>query len=167
MIDLAGLETRILLMAAGAAVIVAVLGGYATETGAWYQALRKPSWQPPNWIFGPVWTTIFALAVLAFAMGWRDAPGPEARLAIVAVYTVNALFNIAWSFLFFTFRRPDWAMAELVLLWLSILAMILVLWPVSRGAALLLAPYLLWVTTAGFLNRAILLLNGPFGKSGS
>lgn len=164
--DLAGLETRILLMAAGAAVLVAGLGGYATETGAWYQALRKPSWQPPGWVFGPVWTTIFALAVLAFAMGWRDAPTSGIRLALIGVFAVNAVLNIAWSFLFFTFRRPDWALAELVLLWLSIVAMIAVLWPVSRGAALLLAPYLAWVTTAGFLNRAILLLNGPFGKAG-
>jgi benzodiazapine receptor len=163
--DFSGFDTGILLVAAGAAIIVAVLGGYATDVGDWYKALRKPSWQPPNWLFGPVWTTIFTLAVIAFAMGWRDAQGPEARRAMVIAYTVNAVLNVAWSFFFFKFRRPDLAMAELVLLWLSILAMIVVVWPISNTAAMLLLPYILWVSTAGLLNWTILRLNGPFGKT--
>ncbi|MCZ8181805.1 MAG: tryptophan-rich sensory protein [Beijerinckiaceae bacterium] len=162
MINFSGLDTWILLPAAGAAVIVAILGGVATDVGDWYKALRKPFWQPPNWLFGPVWTTIFALAVIAFAMGWRDAPGADARRMLIVVYAVNAVLNIVWSFLFFKFRRPDWALGELVFLWLSILAMILVLWPFSPGAAVLLLPYILWVSTAGFLNWEILRLNGSF-----
>ena len=85
------------------------------------------------------------------------------RVVLLAAYAVNAVLNIAWSALFFRAERPDWAFFELVLLWLSVLALIVVTLPVSGLAAALLAPYLAWVTVAGFLNRAIVRLNGPFG----
>jgi tryptophan-rich sensory protein len=148
---------------AGIAVAVAVAGGLATETGPWYQALRKPEWQPPGWVFGPVWTTIFALAAVATTITWRAAPDWDARWIILLVFGANAVLNILWSVAFFTLRRPDWAMMELVLLWLSIAAMIAVAARFSMLAALLLVPYIVWVSIAGMLNRAILRLNGPFG----
>ncbi len=151
----------------GAAVWVVVLGGagvIATELGPWYYGLRKPGWKPPDFLFGPVWTTIFVLAGAALVLAWSaPAATPESRRALVVAYVANGVLNVLWSLLFFRWRRPDWALAEVVLLWLSIAAMIGVLWPLSRLGALLVTPYLAWVSFASVLNRAIVRLNGPFG----
>ena len=145
------------------AIVVAIAGGVLTETGAWYDALKKPSWKPPDWAFGPVWTTIFVLAVIATALAWEAAAGTGARPLIFWALAINAVLNIAWSGIFFKMRRPDWALREVVLLWFSILSLILVLGSVSTLAGVLLVPYLLWVSTATFLNLRIVQLNGPFG----
>lgn len=150
-------------IAAAAAIVVAVAGGLLTEIGPWYRGLRKPGWKPPDWAFGPVWTVIFTLTVVAAALAWEGAEEGPARTAIVIALVVNAVLNIAWSGIFFKLRRPDWALAEVALLWLSIVALILVLGQMSGLAALLLVPYLLWVSTAAFLNYRIVQMNGPFG----
>lgn len=149
--------------AALAGVVVAVAGGLLTETGAWYHGLRKPSWKPPDWAFGPVWTVIIILAVIAAALAWTAASTPAARTAIFMVLLVNSVLNIAWSGFFFKLRRPDWALVEVALLWLSILALIVVLGAMSATAGLLLLPYLAWVSVAAFLNYRIVQLNKPFG----
>ena len=94
---------------------------------------------------------------------WRLAPTAGAASTVVGLFALNGFLNVSWSLLFFRLQRPDWAMAELVLLWLSVLALILVCRPLSRTAALLLMPYLAWVTAAGMLNWEIVRLNGPFG----
>ena len=145
-----------------AALAVALAGGLLTTTGPWYRALRNPAWKPPDWAFGPVWATIFTLCVVSAVMAWNAAAGAD-RPALLAAYAINGVLNIAWSALFFRAERPDWAFRELVLLWLSVVALIAVTWPISGFAAALLAPYLAWVTVAGFLNHAIVRLNGPFG----
>ena len=150
-------------IASGVAVVVAIAGAVLTETGAWYDALKKPAWKPPDWAFGPVWTTIFVLAVIATAIAWDAAAGTDARPLIFWALAINAVLNIAWSGIFFKLRRPDWALGEVVLLWLSILSLILVLGSVSTLAGVLLVPYLLWVSTATFLNLRIVQMNGPFG----
>lgn len=150
-------------IASGVAVVVAIAGAVLTETGAWYDALKKPAWKPPDWAFGPVWTTIFVLAVIATAIAWDAAAGTGARQLIFWALAINAVLNIAWSGIFFKLRRPDWALGEVVLLWLSILSLILVLGSVSTLAGVLLVPYLLWVSTATFLNLRIVQMNGPFG----
>lgn len=150
-------------VAAAAALMVALAGGLLTTTGPWYRALRNPAWKPPDWAFGPVWATIFSLCVVSVVMAWNAGDGVERR-ALLAAYAVNAVLNIAWSALFFRAERPDWALAELVLLWLSVVGLVAVTLPVSAVAAALLAPYLAWVTVAGCLNRAIVRLNGPFGS---
>ncbi len=150
-------------IASGVAVVVAIAGAVLTETGAWYDALKKPAWKPPDWAFGPVWTTIFVLAVIATAIAWDAAAGTGARPLIFWALAINAVLNIAWSGIFFKLRRPDWALGEVVLLWLSILSLILVLGSVSTLAGVLLVPYLLWVSTATFLNLRIVQMNGPFG----
>jgi translocator protein len=147
-----------LLVAGGIAVVVAIAGGVLTDIGPWYKALKKPSWQPPEWVFGPVWTTIFMLAAIAAALGWRDAP-PSARNGLIALFLVNAVLNIAWSWLFFTLKRPDWALIEVVFLWVSIAALIARLAPINGLASLLLAPYLVWVSIAAYLNYTIVQLN--------
>jgi tryptophan-rich sensory protein len=146
-------------------VAVAGLGAWLTELTPWYYGLRKPAWQPPDWLFGPAWTVILALASLAAFLAWRNAQDPGTRALVVVLFVANGLLNIAWSPLFFTLRRPDWALAEVPLLWLSILAPIMLLAPVSAAASLLLVPYLAWVTFATLLNWTIVRLNRPFGSA--
>ena len=105
-----------------------------TEIGPWYDGLKKPSWKPPDWAFGPVWTTIFVLTVIATALAWEAAEGTGARPLIFWALIINAVLNIAWSGIFFKMRRPDWALREVALLWLSIVALIVVLGSVSTWA---------------------------------
>src|SRR5690606_10541549 len=126
--------------------IVALSGGLATEIGPWYQALRKPAFQPPDWLFGPAWTLIFLLTAIAAADCWRKARSDADRRWIVLVFTVNGILNVVWSVLFFKLRRPDWALGEVVLLWVSIVSLMIVARPLSTRALVLLAPYLAWVS---------------------
>ncbi len=151
-----------LAVAAAGVLVVALVGGLATDIGPWYRGLIKPSFQPPDWVFGPVWTVIFALTAVAAADLWRSADHPSDRRRIVAAFAINGVLNVLWSVFFFAMRRPDWALAEVVLLWLSIALLIRIALPISSRAALLLAPYLVWVTFAFALNLAIVVLNGPF-----
>ncbi len=153
-----GSLSKPLIVGAIAALIVALLGGLLTDTGPWYRALKVPAWKPPDWAFGPVWTTIFILCVIAGALAWRDGTEAQRRM-IVVLFALNAVLNICWSALFFWSRRPDLALFEVPLLWLSILALIVAIWPIHRTASLLLLPYLVWVTTASFLNLSIVRLN--------
>ncbi|MBV8915334.1 MAG: tryptophan-rich sensory protein [Acetobacteraceae bacterium] len=157
------IRRRPVLVAAAAAVLVALLGASATDIGPWYYSLHKPSWQPPDWVFGPAWTLIYGLAALAGVLAWQAVPDRQARLRIMGLFAANAVLNVLWSELFFRARRPDWALAETVPFWLSILLLVVVLWPISRGASGALAPYLAWVLFAAVLNLAIVRLNGPFG----
>jgi len=147
---------------AAAAVVVAVAGGVLTETGPWYKSLKKPSWKPPDWAFGPVWTTILVLAAISAALAWEAAATPAARSAVLTVLIVNSVLNIAWSGIFFKMRRPDWALAEVAMLWLSIVALIVVLGAQNLTAGLLILPYLAWVSVATFLNYRIVQMNKPF-----
>jgi tryptophan-rich sensory protein len=144
------------------AIVVAGAGGALTQLGAWYYALRKPSWQPPDWAFGPAWSVILVLAAIAAALAWRHATNGAQRAEVLGLFAVNGVFNIAWSLLFFRLQRPDWALLEVPLLWLSILAPMLALGVFSRSATWLLLPYLLWVSFAAYLNLTIVRLNAPF-----
>ena len=152
---------RPIAVAAGAAIVVAGLGASATDLGPWYYALRKPSWQPPDWLFGPAWTLIYGLIALAGVKAWNAARDRRQALGIVAVFALNALLNVGWSELFFHFQRPDWALFEVVAFWLSIVVLIVTAASVSHAAGWLLAPYLAWVTFAGVLNLAVVRLNAP------
>lgn len=151
------------IVAACAAVFVLAAGGALTTIGPWYENLRKPSWQPPKWAFAPAWTIIMALVAVGGVLGWRATADARAHALLIALFTINGVFHVGWSLLFFRLRRPDWALAEVVLLWLSIAALISALLPLSALGALALAPYIAWVTFAAFLNRAIVRLNAPFG----
>lgn len=143
------------------AVTVAIAGAGAslTNLGTWYFDLVKPSWQPPDWLFGPAWTLIFLFAAASAVKGWRSIGAPGARRLLVAFFLLNGLLNMLWSLLFFTMQRPDWALIEVPALWASVLALIVLLWPRSRAAAALLAPYLVWVSFAAVLNYTIVQLN--------
>jgi benzodiazapine receptor len=140
-------------------VAIAGAGASLTQLGPWYFNLVKPSWQPPDWLFGPAWTLIFLLAAAAAVKGWRTAGSARGRGLLVAFFLLNGLLNMLWSLLFFSLRRPDLALLEVPALWASVLALIVMLWPRSRAAAVLLFPYLAWVSFAAVLNYTIVQLN--------
>lgn len=151
-----------LLVAASCAFAVAVAGGAATDVGPWYRALAKSALTPPDWTFSAGWTVIYALAVASAVYGWNALRTRSDQARLISLFFVNAVLNLLWSVVFFTARRPDWALAEVVTLWLSVLALIAFLWPRSRRASLLLVPYLAWVSFAAYLNYRVVTLNGPF-----
>lgn len=161
----ASLRRRALWYAALGALCVAALGGLATDLSEWYRALAKPAWNPPDWLFGPAWTVIYALTALAGVEAWQAADAAQRRL-VGALFIVNGALNVLWSLLFFRLRRPDWALFEVALLWLSILSLIVYCGALRRRTVLLLLPYLLWVSFAAALNAAIVDLNEPFGGRG-
>ncbi|WP_439574783.1 TspO/MBR family protein [Phreatobacter sp.] len=152
-------------LAVAGTLAVAVLGGMLTVIGPWYRSLRFPGWKPPDWVFGPIWTVILTLAAIAIVLAWFGASTPLQKSLVIGLFALNGSLNVAWNYLFFTLRRPDLALAEVGLLWLSILALILVLLPISSGASLLLVPYLVWVGIAALLNYRIVQLNGPFTRA--
>lgn len=148
-----------IVLAALSVIAVALLGGSMTDTGPWYQSLQKPSWQPPGWLFAPAWTIIFACVALGAAAAWREAPSAATRQWLIVLLCINALLNVGWSFLFFQAQRIDLALIEVVVFWVSILALIAFTAPYSRKAALYFAPYLAWVSIAALLNWAVVSLN--------
>lgn len=149
-------------VAAAAVLLLSLLGGLTTTLDSWYYSLQVPSWKPPDWLFGPAWTLIFALAAIAGVLAWRASTDRRQREQILLAFALNGFLNVLWSLLFFRLHRPDWALVEVIFLWLSILWMIRVVRGPSPRAGWLLAPYLAWVTFAGLLNAAILDLNAPF-----
>ncbi|WP_379921403.1 TspO/MBR family protein [Erythrobacter sp. R86502] len=154
------------LIAAGWAVILGGAGGLLTDIGQWYRDLRKPPWQPPDWLFGPAWTVILALSGWSFYIGLTSAPTPEALNGVWALFIANFVLHFLWSPLFFKLKRPDWAMGENVLLWLSVTSLMVVL-PRLVGDSFvgwLNVPYFIWVSFACALNLRIVQLNGPFGR---
>jgi translocator protein len=144
------------------AVLLGGLGGVLTTIGPWYRNLNKPSWQPPDWLFGPAWTVILSLAAWAAVLAWNGAPDTGTRTTIIVLYAVNFVFHLLWSPLFFTLRRPDWSLIEVVFLWGSVLALIVGLRQASVMASWLIVPYFIWVSFAALLNLAIVKLNRPF-----
>lgn len=154
---------RPLLIAAGAALATAIAGGAMTRIDGWYRSLEKSSLNPPDWAFAPAWTLIYALAALSAATAWRDAESQRDRSLVTILFFINAVLNIAWSAVFFTLRRPDWALAEVATLWISVAVIAGFLARFSRTGSLLMLPYLAWVTYAAWLNYKVVELNGPFG----
>ncbi len=148
-----------ILIAVVLAIVVGGIGGAATNIGPWYYGLIKPSWQPPDWLFGPVWTTIYVLTAIAGVRAWRRA-NPTERRYFSGALALNIVLNILWSVIFFTLRRPELALLEVVPLWLSIALLALLVRRYSPLSAALLMPYLLWVAFAAYLNWTIVRLNG-------
>jgi tryptophan-rich sensory protein len=151
------------LIAALMALSVATIGGTLTDTGPWYRALVKPSWTPPDLAFGVIWTVIFALCAISGVTAWRATEHRPTREWIVGLFAFNGFLNVFWSLLFFRFERPDLALLEVVPFWLSIGVLMAIIWPTSKIASVLLAPYLVWVSVASFLNFQIVHSNAPFG----
>ena len=126
--------------------------------GEWYASLKKPSWNPPGWLFGPVWAALYAMMAVAAWLVWRRG-GFAAQLRPLGLFLAQIALNAAWTPLFFGLHWPSAAFAEIVLLWVAIAVTLVAFRPVSRTATLLLLPYLLWVTFAAALNFALWRLN--------
>lgn len=138
-----------------------VIGSFFTAPSitSWYGALARPDLSPPNWVFGPVWTTLFALMGVAAFLVWKKG-GPRKSVNVaMGVFFVQLLLNTLWSIIFFGLHSPGGALVEIVFLWLAILATIIAFVRISKPAAWLLAPYILWVTFAFYLNYMIWILN--------
>ena len=165
-------------VAAGIALLVAGLGGLATDLGPWYRGLVQPPWKPPDIVFGPTWTLLYTLTAWAGARAWWCAGAPLPGGVVVAevsemsahaarrrqrrllgAFLLNALLNVLWSVLFFKAQRPDWALAEIVLLTASVLGLVVSCARVDRLASRLLLPYLAWVLFAATVNAGVLRLN--------
>jgi len=152
------------------------------EINAWYKSLNKPSFNPPNWMFGPVWTIIFVLIGISLYLVWKNKflirnqiitakkkawnkysekfwSGSWQKLNIVLIFAMQLILNILWSVIFFRLHSPGAAFFELLMLWCSIMYLIINFYRVSKEASLLLIPYILWVSFAGVLNYFIWLLN--------
>lgn len=141
------------------AVFLGGVGGLATEIGPWYRGLIKPSWQPPDWLFGPAWTLILGLAAWAGVLAYSGTSNDAGRTTVVVLYLVNLALHFIWSPLFFKFKRPDLALIEVVFLWSSVLALCVALRQFSVTASWLVVPYLIWVSFAACLNHMIVKLN--------
>jgi len=125
----------------------------------WYAGIVKPALNPPSWIFGPVWTTLFVLMGIAAFLVWKQ--GLERRDVRIAlgIFVGQLVLNTLWSIIFFSLQSPGGAFIEIIFLWLAILATIVTFAKISRPAAWLLVPYILWVSFASYLNYAIWMLN--------
>jgi translocator protein len=139
--------------------LAAGLGSLFTmvSVGGWYAALAKPPWSPPDWIFGPVWTVLYAAMAVAGWLVWRR--GGLASVPALRWFAVQLVLNVGWSVVFFGLRMSGLAFAEILALWVAIVATVSASWRVSRPAGILLVPYLLWVSFAVALNFAIWRLN--------
>jgi tryptophan-rich sensory protein len=124
----------------------------------WYASLNRPSFSPPNWVFGPVWTSLYVLLGISFFLIWKEKASKERDLAI-KVFSIQMLLNFAWSFLFFYFNLIGVALIEIILLWTSIAAMMYLFYKIKPFAAYLNIPYLLWVSFATILNAGYYFLN--------
>ncbi len=150
-----------LFISLGICLAAGAIGGLSTASsvGSWYAGLNKPSFSPPGWIFGPVWTTLYILMGVAAWLVWlRRAEHAGVKLAL-AIFVIQLALNLAWSYLFFGLRSPLAAFVDLVALWLAILITIVAFGRILTAAAALLIPYLLWVSFAGVLNFTIWHLN--------
>ena len=139
---------------------VAGVGGWFTSMGVsdWYVALNKPSWNPPSWLFGPVWTALYIAMAVAAWLVWKEA-GFDGAGAALTLFFVQLALNLAWSGVFFALQSPGWALLEIVALWMAIAATMLLFFRHSAWAGGLMVPYVAWVTFAAVLNGAIWRLN--------
>jgi len=135
----------------------AAAGGFFLP-GEWYAGLQKPSWNPPNWIFGPVWTALYTIMAIAAWLIWKRG-GFAGQHVALSLFLAQLLFNALWSPLFFGLRQPALAFADILLLWLTLLGTVAAFWKVRPLAGALLVPYLAWVTFASALNFALWRLN--------
>lgn len=141
-------------------VIATALTGIFFQPGAWYETLRRPSWTPPNWLFGPVWSVLYIMIAVAGWLVWRA----EGFGLAMTLWGAQLVLNGLWSALFFGARRMDIALADVALLWLSIAGFIFAASAASQIAAWLFVPYLVWVTIASMLNLTMLRLNPEAGR---
>ncbi len=140
----------------GLSLAAGALGAIASlDAREFYSALAKPTWAPPGWLFGPVWTALYVLMGVAAGLVWRAPRAIPARRIGLALFIVQLVLNALWTWIFFRWREGAWALAEIALLWLAIVAVIACFARVRPLAAWLLAPYLAWVTFAATLTWSV------------
>ncbi len=140
---------------------IGFLGSIATTPAipTWYSTLNKPSFNPPNWIFAPVWTTLYVLMGISLYLIWKKGFKNKENKMAIQVFLIQLGLNLIWSFLFFGFQNPLLAFFEIIILWGAILLTIIKFYKISKISAYLLLPYILWVSFASFLNLFIVILN--------
>ncbi len=140
--------------------VLGAIGGLFTADAIpeWYETLNRPSFNPPNWIFGPVWTTLYLLMGISLFLIWKQSQSKERSLAI-SVFLLQIALNFCWSFIFFYYNLIGFALIEIIILWISIVTMIVFFYKIKPIAAYINIPYLLWVTFATILNASYYLLN--------
>jgi benzodiazapine receptor len=131
----------------------------APSIASWYAGITKPALNPPSWVFGPVWTTLFALMGISAFLIWKKGLDRRDVKIAIGIFIGQLVLNTLWSIIFFGLHSPAGALVEIVFLWLAILATIIVFAKISKLAAWLLVPYILWVSFAGYLNFMIWALN--------
>jgi benzodiazapine receptor len=124
----------------------------------WYATLNQPSFNPPNWVFGPVWTTLYLILGFSFFLIWKQERSKERNQAIL-IFLVQMVLNFGWSFLFFYHHLIGFALLEIIALWVTIIGMIVMFYRIRPLAGYLNMPYLLWVTFATILNASYYFLN--------
>ena len=125
----------------------------------WYATLAKPALNPPSWIFGPVWTTLYLLMGIAAFLIWNKGWDRKDVQKALGVFLLQLILNAIWSVIFFGLHSPFWAFVDIVLMWLAIISTMALFYRISRPAMWLLLPYILWVSFAAYLNYSILALN--------
>lgn len=149
-----------LIFAIGICLGAGILGSFFTvdSISSWYAALNKPSFSPPNWVFGPVWTTLYVMMGVSLYLVISDKRKVIRKKAI-QIFGVQLFLNVIWSIIFFGMQNPALALVDIIVLWVAIVLTIKAFYPVSKTAAYLLVPYFLWVSFASILNYAIWILN--------
>lgn len=137
----------------------AIAGLYTADAiPGWYKTLNRPSFNPPDWLFVPVWTTLYILMGISLFLIWKQSASKERNVAIF-VFLLQQALNFAWSFIFFYFNRISFALIEIILLWINIIIMLVLFYKIKPIASYINIPYLIWVTFATILNVGYYLLN--------
>lgn len=154
-------EVLKLIVSIVAVFIAAGIGNFFTisEITTWYTTLAKPTWTPPNWVFGPVWTTLFLLMGIALYLVWsKGLERKDVKIAI-GIFFVQLILNTMWSIIFFGMHSLFGGLVTIIILWIAILINIVLFYRISKPAGLLLVPYIVWVTIASYLTYSVYLLN--------
>lgn len=141
--------------------LVGAISGFFTSSGVngWFALANKPWFNPPNWIFAPVWTTLYVLMGIALFLVWKADADKSIKQTAIILFTLQLALNFFWSIIFFKLQQPAWAFVEIILMWLMILLTILWFGKINATAAWLLVPYICWVSFASVLNYSIWKLN--------
>lgn len=154
-------NTLKLIIAIAIPLIVGGTSGFFTATGveSWYQTIARPTWNPPGWLFGPVWTTLYIMMGISLFLVWKEDTSVELKKIGIALFAVQLVLNFFWSFIFFDQHQIGWALVEIIAMWVFILLTIFAFAQVNKAAAWLLVPYISWVSFATILNYTIWQLN--------
>ncbi len=150
-----------LIVSLAAPQLTGFVSAFLTDTGnsPWYRSISKPSWNPPNWVFAPVWTLLYLLMGIAFYLVWKSEASGDVKRWAMGLWIVQLAFNFFWTIIFFGTHQIGWALIEIIGLWFLIFLTILAFSRITKIAAWLMVPYISWVTFATLLNYAIWRLN--------